>query len=155
MWESWLVKFHIMGNYDGSAIFVRELVSLWSWFIADKGHFLTLWIELSPFLFIDGDICRTSKDAEMWDIGCQSAPHFLWWFEPVSCYWCHIIHVNRSPDGITPETWIESGHMAHWLRLIQYSLLELFCSPILLWGVWHWCLVFNSGFLHEPLLFIG
>ena len=65
MWEFRLVEFHITGNYNGSAIFVPELVSLRSLFIANKGHFSTLGIELSPFLFIDGDICRTSKDVEM------------------------------------------------------------------------------------------
>ena len=154
MWEFRLVEFHITGNYNGSAIFVPELVSLWSQLVADKGHFSTLRIELSPFLFIDGDICRTSEDAEMWDVGCQSAPH-LRCFESVFCYWCHIVNVNRSPDGITPEPWTESGHVAHWLRLVQYGLLEPFGSSILLWRVWHWRLVFDSGFFHEPLLFIG
>ena len=146
MWEFRLVEFHITGNYNRLAIFVPELVSLRSRFIADKGHFSTLRIKLSPFLFIEGDICRTSKDAEMWDIGCQSAPHFLWCFEPIFCYWRHVVDVNRGPDGITPEPWTESGHVAHWLRLVQYGLLEPFSSPVLLWGVWHWCLVFNSGF---------
>ena len=65
MWEFRLVKFHITGNHNELAIFVPELVSLRSRFIANKGHFSTLQIELSPFLFIDGDICRTSEDAEM------------------------------------------------------------------------------------------
>ena len=65
MWEFRLVEFHITGNYDGSAIFIPEMVSLRSRFIADKGHFSSLRIELSHFLFIDGDIGRTSKDAEM------------------------------------------------------------------------------------------
>ena len=147
MWEFRLIEFHITGNYNGSSIFVPELVSLWSRFIANKGHFPTLRIELSPFLFIDGDVCRTSKDVEVWDVGCQSTPHLLWCLEFVFCYWHHVVYVNRSPESITPETWTESGHVAHWLRLVQYSCWNhsvlLFCCGES--GIDVWCSIPDSS----------
>ena len=90
----------------------------------------------------------------MRDVQLDTRLEFFWCFIVCPFYQCDIICVKLSLHCMYPKTVGYASMMPHGLSSIDNGLLEPLHTSILLWSMWHGCLLFNSILFHVCFLFI-